>query len=333
MTGTSYCRPKIGVRLATASFTALLAAAFASLATTPTALAAATRSTQPATDTDRIQSLLDNPVNGRVNLPSGTFTVRPVLRLRQSETIIGHHTTLKVAAHSGNYFAMLADAGPTADLSGLTITGVTFDQNTAANPITSVQALFHGQPRFVLLVTRGSNVTITNNKFTHTNNVNTIVTGSATSNVTISGNVFKGINSPVHDHSTIYTSGTGTIISRNSFTGTVMAHSAAIEVHGKKVDIVRNNIRGYYRGINIVCSGATVSHNEVLGTVNPVDLWSVVAPGLTDVRVTDNTLNRDLPYWTRVLGVAPPSWYTQKVIRDTTSTFPFRSITIHGNRG
>jgi hypothetical protein len=62
-------------------------------------------------------------------------------------------------------------------------------------------------------------------------------------------------------------------------------------------------------------------------------LWSVVAPGLTDVRVTDNTLNRDLPYWTRVLGAATPSWYTQKVIRDTTSTFPFRRITIHGNRG
>ena len=122
------------------------------------------------------------------------------------------------------------------------------------------------------------------------------------------------------------------MISQNSFIGTVMSHSAAIEAHGEKADIIGNHIHGYYRGINIVCSQATVSHNEVLGAVNPVDLWSVVAPGLSDVTVTDNTLNRDLPYWTRVLGGVPPARYTQQVIRDASSTFPFRNITIRGNR-
>src|SRR5713226_7801902 len=62
--------------------------------------------------TARIQALLDNPVNGVVNLPSGTFTIRPSLRLKQGEKIVGHHTTLRVAGSSGDYAAVLADASP-----------------------------------------------------------------------------------------------------------------------------------------------------------------------------------------------------------------------------
>ena len=58
--------------------------------------------------TARIQSLLNNPVSGTVNLPRGTFTVRPDLVLHQGERIVGHHTTLKVASGSGNYAAVLA---------------------------------------------------------------------------------------------------------------------------------------------------------------------------------------------------------------------------------
>ena len=98
---------------------------------------------------------------------------------------------------------MLAGASPGTDLSGLTITGVALDQNTAGNPITSVPALYKGQPRFVILITAGSGITITGDRFTNTNNVNTIVTGSATRGVTIRGNAFYGINTPVHDHSSV----------------------------------------------------------------------------------------------------------------------------------
>src|SRR5260370_6270959 len=115
--------------------------------------------------TARIQALLDQPVNGVVRRPSGTFTVRPALRLRQGETIIGNHTPLRVAAGSGNYLAMLAGASQSTDLSGLSITGVIFDQNAPANPIASVPALYHGWPRFVILVTRGSGINIGGDTF------------------------------------------------------------------------------------------------------------------------------------------------------------------------
>jgi len=298
--------------------------------------AAQAKVTATVDSTARIQALLDNPVNGVVNLPPGTFTIRPALRLQQAETIIGHNTTLTVAASSGDYAAVLQGASPGTNLSGLSITGVTFNQNASADPITSVQALYHGQPRFVILVSSGTGISITNNKFLNTNNVDTVVTGTATANVTISGNEFRGLNTPRHDHSSVYTSGTRTTISGNTFIGTAMYNSAAIEVHGDQVNIVGNKVSGYYRAVNIVSSDTTFSRNTVVGAGNPVDLWSTVAPGLRNVAVSGNVLNRDLRFWSGVLqqmGLTMPSaQFTTQVIRDATSTFPFQQITIRGNR-
>jgi hypothetical protein len=337
MTRSIFCCPKIGLRHVAAFFAALLAMLVTSLVVAPAAFGATTAASRTAKDTARIQSLLDRPVNGKVNLPPGTFTVRPTLRLSQGETITGHHTTLKIAAHSGNYAAMLAGRSMATDLSGLKITGVTFDQNTAGNPITSIQPLYKGQPRFVILIPAGSHITITGNRFTNINNVNTIVTGSATRGVTISGNAFYGINAPVHDHSSIYTSGLDTVIRDNRFTGATMFNSAAIEVHGDRAVISGNVVRGYYRGANIVSSHTTFSRNTVIGAASPVSLWSVEAPGLSHVNVTNNRLNRDLPYWASVLHrlgrPMPTAQYTKMVIREAGATFPFSHITIRGNRG
>ena len=278
--------------------------------------------------TAQIQALLDHPVNGVVNLPSGTFTIRPALLLSQGEKIAGHRTTLKVAASAGNYAAVLAGATPATDLSGLAITGVTFDQNAAGDPITSAPKLYQGYPRFVIMAVKGAGITITGDKFLNTNNVNTIVTGSATSNVTISGNTFTGVDLPWHDHSSIYTSGTGAVISNNTFTGT--RDIAAIEVHGDKAAITGNTIRGYYRGANIVASDTTFTANTITGALGPVDLWSTVAPGLHNVTVTGNTLNQDL----HSMGLTLPAGVqTQQVFRQPTSTLPFSRITIRGNRG
>jgi len=281
--------------------------------------------------TARVQALLDNPLNGTVNLPSGTFAVSPKLRLHQGVKVVGHHTTLKVANHSGDYAAMLAGASSATDLSGLTITGVTFDQNAAGNPIRSVAKLYHGVPRFVILVSRGSGVKIVHNRFSGTNNVNTIVTGGGTRNVTISGNVFAAIDTPWHDHSSVYTAGTSTTVSGNTFKGTA-AIAAAIELHGSRAKVAGNRVNGYYRGVNIVADNTTFSHNKVIGAVSPVDLWSTVSPGLHHVNVTYNTLNRDLSYWSRFTTV-PSSRYTKQVIKDPTSKYPLRSVTIRGNRG
>jgi hypothetical protein len=192
-------------------------------------------------------------------------------------------------------------------------------------------------PRFVILIVKGSGITVAGNKFLNTNNVDTVVTGSATSQVTISGNSFTGYNAPMHDHSSVYTSGTGTTISGNTFTGNAMYDSAAIEVHRDQVTVSGNKVKGYFRAANIVATNTKFSRNTITAAGNPVDLWSVVSPGLHYVAITGNLLNRDLRYWARVLArrglpMRPPQ-ETKQVIRDAASMDPFQNITISGNRG
>jgi hypothetical protein len=299
----------------------------------PAAAHAAVRT--PVDSTAAIQALLNNPVNGVVNLPSGTFTVSPTLQLAHGETIIGHQTTLQVAASSGDYVAVLEGATVSTDLSGLKISGVTFDQNSAANPITNLQALYGGDSRFVIRVSDGADISITNDSFLNTNNIITIATGGATSNVTISGNTFTGgTATPWHDHSSIYTSGTGTTISGNTFTG---SHDiTAIEVHGNQATVTGNTVSGYYRGINIVANNTTFTGNTITGSVGPVELWSTVAPGLHNITVTGNALGQNVagwaPYLKTVNSPMPPAPQLQQVFDAPTSTYPFTAITVSGNQ-
>lgn len=302
-----------------------------SLMLTMPAAQAKVRSTVDSTA--RIQALLDSPVNGVVNLPSGTFTISPSLRLKQGEAIVGHNTTLTVAASSGDYEAVLEGTSPTTVLSGLSITGVTFDQNAAGDPVTDVQTLYHGKPRFVLRIATGTGITITGDKFLNTNNINTIATGGGTRNVTISGNQFTGVSLPWHDHSSIYTSGTGATITSNTFTG---SHDiTAIEVHGDQAAITGNTVRGFYRGVNIVASDTTFTKNTITGALGPVELWATEAPGLHNVTVTGNTLNQNLADWASYLKTVhipmPTGVPTQQVFDAPTSTFPFSQITVSGN--
>jgi parallel beta-helix repeat protein len=268
-----------------------------------------------------------------VNLPSGTFTISPSLRLTRGEAIVGHNTTLTVAASSGDYWTVLTGATPTTDLSGLSITGVTFDQNTAGDPITDLQKLYNGDPRLVLWFPAGTGITITGDKFLNTNNINTIATGGGARNVTISRNQFTGISLPWHDHSSIYTQGTGAIITDNTFTG---SHDiTAIEVHLSHATITGNTISGYYRGVNIVASDTTFTGNTITGALGPVELWATAAPGLSNVTVTGNTLGQDLAGWARYLPTVripmPTGIATQQVFQAPASTFPFSQITISGN--
>jgi len=303
-------------------------AGFAPAAQAATAHATASSS---AKTTARIQGLLDSPAGGTVNLPHGTFTIRPTLQLRRSERIVGHHTTLRIASGSGNYKAMLTGG---TDLSGLVITGVTFDENASGNPIHNVAKLYKGSPRFALLLVAGTDIKITNDRFIGCDNVNTIATGGGTHNVTISGDTFKTTDAPMHDHSSIYTDGTGAVISNNTFTGRA-AYATAIETHGDNATVTGNHVRGYYKAANIVSSDTTFKGNHVTRAANPVDLWSVAPTALHNVKITGNVLNRDRAYWKKALArigrVIPAPRYTQQVIREASSTLPFHNIAVHGN--
>ena len=314
----------------------IAAAMAATMAAASPANGTVTQGSATALATTRIQHLLNSPINGKVNLPAGTFTIRPDLQLSRGVQVIGHNTTLKVAGGSGNYHAVLSGTTPATNLSGLSITGVTFDENTTHNPVRQSSALFHGQERWVIVVGAGSGISIHGNSFTGTDGLNSIVTGGATRDVSITGNTFSVTNARGHDHSTIYTSGTYTTIADNSFRGTGLFDSAAVETHGSHATIRGNRISGYYRGANIVSSYTIFSGNEVLAAGNPVALWSVQAPGLRQVTVAGNLLQRDLPYWKRVYAhfgaTFPSAKYTRIVIRNPTSTYPFYDIVVKANR-
>lgn len=295
-------------------------------------------------DTGYIQQLLNNPVNGVVNLPyrpsSNPFMIKPGLTIPRGELINGGGTTLKVMDNSGNYRAVLT-APPTTDLSGLTVRGVVFDQNSSGNPISgtctstaSGDCLSPASPRLVLALLSGTGITITKDVFVNSNNTNTLVTGSATHNVIVSYDTFSTIDAPWHDHSSVYTSGTGTEIYGNTFNGSATV-AAAIEVHGDQVNISSNKISGYYRGFNIVASDTNLSRNYVYTAANVVDLWSITAPGLHNVAIRQNSIQLNLAYWRQVMHTLgrtmPAPAYTQFVIYDATSKYPFANITISGN--
>src|SRR6266536_2814492 len=171
-----------------------------------------------ASGTARIQALLDNPVHGTVNLPSGTFTISQPLRLHQGERIIGHHTTLRVAAGLGDYAAMLAGASATTDLSGLAITGVTFDQSSAANPIRHPGRLLTGMPRFVLLVGAGNGIStvISNNTLAGRAAYHSAAIEVHGDGVTVTGNRIRG-----------YYRGVNVVASNSVFRGNHVAGAAS----------------------------------------------------------------------------------------------------------
>lgn len=164
-----------------------------------------------------------------------------------------------------------------------------------------------------------------------------IVTGSATRQVAITGNVVRASDPLGYDESSIYTSGRGTTISGNTLSCATVYACAAIEVHGSTASVTGNEISGYPRAANIAASRTTFAGNTVTGALNPVDLWSVTAPGLAGVQVTGNRLGRDLAYWKKAYAARgrpfPAARYTRMVIRDQSSTQPFRAIVIHGNTG
>lgn len=281
--------------------------------------------------TERVQYLLDHPVDGTVNLPQGVFTIAPRLRLARGVKIVGHYTVLRVAPASGDYLSVLTGTQPSTDLSGLSITGVIFDQNAQENPVTTY-SLYHGYPRFAVVAYKGTGITIRANQFLNSDNLNTVVTGTVVTGAEITANIFKTVDAARHDHSSVYTNSTDVTISGNSFYGTDV-YGAAIETHGDRARITGNKVYGYYRGANIVSANTEFSNNAVFRGVNLADLWSLAPDGLHDVHVTDNRNYYPAPdYWQALIGVRIPAEYLRAVIYEPGAQRPFLRIWVSGNQ-
>lgn len=311
-------------------------------------------------DTAAIQEALDAvPATGAtVHLPAGTYLVsitegNEALTIaltlpRKGITITGagiDATTVKLASGQPDYKAILSDAtaNGTTDLSGLTVRGLTFDQNSAGNVITDVapeSALFAGgKSRFVIRANTGSRITVAECRFTNCDNVNTVAANSTNAHyVTVRNCTFDatGAHSPKHDHSSIYTHASKVEIAGNTFVGGGISATTAIETHGDTQTVRGNRSVGYFcfaniTGVSVSSIGIVVDGNIARGVGTGIVLWSRTYTGnnsgygMEDVLIQGNTIEVDLDAWAAVVS------YKCGVSLDAGGTLPVHNVFIRDN--
>ena len=310
-------------------------------------------------DTAAIQAALDAlPVSGgTVHLPAGTYlvsitagnmTYKVALTMRRKGTTFTgagiDATTIKLASGQPDYVAILGDAttfGST-DLTGLTVRALTFDQNSAGNVITAVapsDPLFQGMARNALRFSVGARLTVEGCRFTNCDNVNTIsANGTAVSNVSIRNNTFDntGMNSPYHDHSSIYTHAKKAVIADNTFIGAGVSALTAIETHGDAQTVRGNRVENYIcmaniTGISATTIGVVVQGNIGRGVGTGIVLWSATygtntsGYGMVDVVVRDNIVEVDMDAWQSTVA------YNCGISFNTGNDLPVRNVSIQDN--
>lgn len=247
---------------------------------------------------------------------------------------------LKVKDGNGDFKAVLGGLTAAADLSGLTITGLTIDQNRSGNPVSSVKSLYtHGAQRFCLYVGAGAGITVQGCRFTGVDSLNVLyIGGAAMRDVRVQDCDVDALGeSPArHDHSTFYLSADGLTVTGNRLRGVPGSHGAAtaIETHGPNQVVTGNRVDGYRTGLIITgitglgSTGVVVAHNTVSGALLGVQLWSYAGPrgGLRDVVVADNTVELDRDPW---LGGAYD--FPKGISLSPTSTDHVDTLRISGN--
>src|ERR1044072_1721087 len=282
-------------------------------------------------DTTAIQNAIDaasTAGGGVVLFPVGTYIVQPAstsraLTAKSNVTLLGYGATLKIANNNAAYLTIIGNTG---DCSNFKMNGLRIDQNGLNN-------LGHNtggagptnEYRFVLQITAGSKISITDCIFDNCEGVNTLVlNGGSTSgsygvkNIAITNCHFLNVGTGNdHDHSTIYTQCDGARIENNTFMGRVISGGpafsyCAIETHGPKQSVIGNQIEGYVSAINFtaasyradtsVCNGNTMYKCLSGIRVNVQDTSS--NPGNALVRgmaIVGNTIYIQPDYWASLL--------------------------------
>lgn len=286
-------------------------------------------------NTSSIQSAFDFVVSsGRpVRIPEGTFVVSKqagedfMLAATPGLRIVGPGT-LKVSNSAGNYRTLLGAATPTTDLSDLVVDGVTFDMNSAGNPVADTATLLAGFPRYAVYAAAGERIAVRNCTFKDIDSINAVAlngglgaaTPPAVVSASITGNAFHNVGgADLHDHSTIYTHAEGVTVAGNQFYGaSALAASAvsAIETHGSGTRIVGNHIERYRQGINATgiahrTEGMVVAGNTLRDVLSGIKVFSQVLSGggaimLRGTVVTGNTVLCDVDAWAALYD-EPPS--------------------------
>ena len=273
-----------------------------------------------------------------ITLPAGKDHL---LEVAANQVLHGDpNSVIQVKAGTGNYRSVFAGASVSTDLSGLVIDRLTIDQNSADNPLTNKATLLAGFPRYAICAGSGTGIVVRRCRFRDVDSLNTVVvSGPNVSDVRIEDNIFElvGDSAEQHDHSTIYVTATGQVVTGNVFTGVRggLGATTAIETHGAMQVVTGNRVRDYFAGMNITgvakagSRGVVVANNVLSGVMIGIALWSYAGGngGLEDCAVSHNTIIIDRDPW---LGFGA-SAFPAGIMISPTNTATIQDLLLHGN--
>lgn len=304
--------------------------------------------------------------NAAVLVPGGTYSFTPasgfILPLSTGVTVRGsgrNETIFKIANASGgvNWTALFGSntLDGVVDLSGLNLSGFTFDHNATGNPIpagTDVTTVV----RALVQVPKATGVRITNILSLNADSKwvvqlgTTDATKAATQRVTdsfvdISVRNF-GVGSVYHDSSAVYFYG-----DRNTIRGSYIANATAagaicgVEGHGDDQDI-QVTVDGFVSMVNATGCDATTNHgvnihdcvgrNVMIGMpIWSVNLVGATGYGVNGLTITNNYIDINPDYWSGTGKASPPGNFAHFGIgisdRGASANLPMQNVTITGN--
>lgn len=311
-----------------------------------------------ADDRPGIQAALDATARngGTVFFPAGTYLLLTasmpgdrVLRTYPSQHLQGAGealSTLKVGPAFGPYVTVLGLATDRLPAGIWGLADLAIDQNSGDGNLLDVKDPL----QFPMMALRlgsyekGSSVTVTGCTIKNSSSLNGLYLYAHTVVVTncLFSNIGGPIGSPVHDHSSIYTS---TVvadgeqkIAGNTFQGVPGSGGArsAIDTHGGRQFVTGNTISGYLRGFNITDLAAipttqvTVEENVVSGALIGVEVWTRQQKwggGIKNLVIRNQRIELDPRPW-RLPGISAP---LSGIMLNRLSDAPIDGLAIAGN--
>jgi hypothetical protein len=241
------------------------------------------------------------------------------------------------------------------DLTGLELSGFTFDYNTAGNPVANPDSLNNGQVRAVVMAPKGDRLKL---EFAAINGDGiwvaelgtTIPTGASAYRVNDSYIDLRvhnfGLNSTYHDSSAVYFYGDRNTV-RGNYHAAAVAPGAicAIEVHGDASD-VQVTVDGFVSMVNATGCDATtnravsvhdcIGRNVLLGiAIWSVDMVGATGYGIDGMQVINNIIELNPDLWSGTGKPQPPGNYAHFGIglssHGALDDLPIKNLTVKGN--
>lgn len=211
---------------------------------------------------------------GKTYLIAAAGADEVILPLARGIGLVGHGATIKLAAGSRGFHAILGSKDSAVDLSGLRIEGVVFDhnaQNERTPPLAPNGVL--SMPRCTVKAKRGIRLAFVGNVVLNAVSTNCVeFNGDGnTARTLVSGCRFylaQPRGGVYFDHSTLYLTGDAIEVTDNQFENASWASpngTCAIEIHpGHIYQVRRNQVLAYHTGVNIAGIYQTDSREGVV---------------------------------------------------------------------